>query len=72
MTPDRFIAKWQGSTQTERSSAQSHFNDLCALLDEPTPHDADPKGEWYCFERGANKTTGARTILNNDGLPPFC
>ena len=23
-----------------------------------TPTDADPKGEWYCFERGATKTTG--------------
>src|SRR5918911_3206527 len=32
--------------------------DLCALLAEPTPTDADPTGENYAFERGATKTTG--------------
>ena len=58
MTPGAFIAKWQASELTERSAAQSHFIDLCNLLDEPTPTDADPAGEWYCFERGARKDTG--------------
>lgn len=28
------------------------------MLDEPAPTDADPKGDWYAFERGATKTTG--------------
>jgi len=58
MTPEQFVAKWKASELKERSAAQSHFNDLCRLLDEPTPTDADPKGEWYCFERGASKVTG--------------
>ncbi len=58
MTPGAFIAKWRASELTERSAAQSHFIDLCHLLGEPTPTDADPKGEWYCFERGARKDTG--------------
>ena len=58
MTPGAFIAKWQASELTERSAAQSHFIDLCHLLGEPTPTDADPAGEWYCFERGARKDTG--------------
>jgi len=58
MTPEQFIAKWQAADLKERAAAQSHFNDLCELLDEPKPTDADPKGEWYCFERGATKTTG--------------
>ena len=58
MTPEQFIAKWQAAKLTERAAAQSHFIDLCELLGEPTPTDADPKGEWYCFERGATKTTG--------------
>ena len=58
MTPEAFIEKWKASELKERSASQSHFNDLCSLLDEPTPTDADPKGEWYCFERGASKTTG--------------
>ena len=58
MTPDEFIAKWRRADLTERAAAQSHFIDLCRLLDEPTPSDADPAGEWYAFERGATKSTG--------------
>ena len=58
MTPSEFVAKWRASELKERSAAQSHFNDLCHLLGEPTPTDADPAGEWYCFERGARKDTG--------------
>ena len=58
MTPNEFIAKWRASELKERSAAQEHFIDLCRLLDEPTPAEADPKGERYCFERGASKDTG--------------
>ncbi|HAS51952.1 MAG TPA: class I SAM-dependent DNA methyltransferase, partial [Gammaproteobacteria bacterium] len=58
MTPDQFIAKWQDATLKERSAAQEHFIDLCRLLEEPTPADADPSGSWYCFERGAAKAGG--------------
>ncbi len=58
MTPSEFIAKWRASELKERSASQSHFIDLCRLLGEPTPTDADPTGEWYCFERGARKDTG--------------
>lgn len=58
MTPDQFIEKWHASTLKERSASQSHFNDLCKLLGVENPTDADPKGEWYCFERGASKTAG--------------
>lgn len=59
MTPADFVAKWKASTLTERAASQSQFLDLCRLLDEPTPSEADPTGEWYAFEKGANKTTGA-------------
>ena len=58
MTPHEFIAKWSASTLKERSAAQEHFIDLCRLLGEPTPAEADPAGETYCFERGARKDTG--------------
>ena len=58
MTPSEFIAKWRTSELKERSGAQEHFIDLCRLLDEPTPAEADPAGERYCFERGARKDTG--------------
>jgi hypothetical protein len=58
MTPDAFIEKWKAIELTERAAAQSHFNDLCAVLNEQTPTEADPTGEWYAFEKGATKTTG--------------
>ena len=58
MTPTEFIAKWRNSVLKERSASQEHFIDLCRLLGEPTPADADPSGETYCFERGARKDTG--------------
>ena len=53
MTPGEFIAKWQASELKERSASQEHFIDLCRLLGEPTPAEADPTGDRYCFERGA-------------------
>lgn len=53
-----FIAKWRAADLTESAAAHSHFRDLCDLLGEETPTDADPKGEWYAFEKGATKTTG--------------
>jgi type II restriction/modification system DNA methylase subunit YeeA len=60
MTPAEFVAKWKASTLTERAASQSQFLDLCRLLDEPAPSEADPTGEWYAFERGANKSTGSK------------
>ena len=58
MAPGTFIAKWRASELKERSAAQEHFIDLCRLLCEPTPAEADPAGDHYCFERGARKDGG--------------
>ncbi len=58
MNPTDFIRKWEKSTLKESAAAQSHFNDLCDLLDEPKPTDVDQTGETYCFEKGATKSTG--------------
>ena len=58
MTPEKFIEKWKLSTLKEHSASQSHFNDLCELLEEPKPTDVDPDGSWFTFERGAKKTGG--------------
>jgi type II restriction/modification system DNA methylase subunit YeeA len=58
LSADDFIRKWKAVELKERSAAQEHFLDLCRLLDEPTPADADPTGTFYCFERGATKTSG--------------
>jgi type II restriction/modification system DNA methylase subunit YeeA len=58
MTPQEFIQKWQGHALTERASAQSHFNDLCKLVGEKNPIEADRTGEDYAFEKGVSKTGG--------------
>ncbi len=42
ITPDQFIDKWKAAELKERSAAQEHFIDLCRLLGEPTPAEADP------------------------------
>src|SRR5438094_5204628 len=58
MSPNEFIHKWEQVTLTERSAAQQHFLDLCALLGHATPASEDPGGEWFTFERGAAKHGG--------------
>lgn len=50
MTPDEFVRKWRSVTANERAVAQTHFNELCALLEVPNPLDADPEGSSYAFE----------------------
>jgi type II restriction/modification system DNA methylase subunit YeeA len=57
-SPQEFISKWQRSTLTERSACQQHFLDLCELLGQPKPAEADPDGAWYTFERGVRKEEG--------------
>lgn len=48
-----FQRKWIGASNLkERTASQSHFNDLCDLLDVPKPTDIDHTGETYTFERG--------------------
>ncbi|MEQ8283392.1 MAG: class I SAM-dependent DNA methyltransferase [Parvibaculum sp.] len=59
MTPEEFVAKWKASVLTERAASQSQFLDLCAMLGEPSPSEADPSGATYAFEKGASKATGA-------------
>ena len=58
LSPSEFAAKWLGSTRNERAASQEHFIDLCRLLGEQTPNEADPHGEFYAFEKGAEKVGG--------------
>ena len=58
MTPHAFITKWRNVELKERSASQAHFLDLCGLLGIDDPVTADPKGEWFTFEKGATKTSG--------------
>src|SRR3954468_10817942 len=58
LTPAEFALKWQGSTRTERAASQEHFIDLCRMVGTKTPNEADPTGDFYAFEKGAEKTGG--------------
>jgi len=55
--PD-FATKWTASTRSERAASQEHFIDLCRLLGQLTPNEADPSGDLYAFEKGTTKTLG--------------
>jgi hypothetical protein len=55
MSPEEFIGKWRGTTRTERSAAQEHFLDLCALLGVPKPAEVDRHGTEYTFEKSTRK-----------------
>ena len=58
MKPHEFLKKWRNVELKERTASQSHFNDLCALLGVLDPIAADPRGDWFTFEKGATKTGG--------------
>ena len=58
LTPAEFVQKWTGNARTERAASQEHFIDLCRMLGVPTPNEADPTGDEYAFEKGAEKTLG--------------
>jgi len=53
-----FIRKWEKADLSERSASQQHFLDLCEVFEQRKPAEADPTGEWFTFERGAEKTGG--------------
>ncbi|MXZ45592.1 MAG: class I SAM-dependent DNA methyltransferase, partial [Chloroflexi bacterium] len=55
-----FAAKWRENARRERASSQEHFIDLCRLLGVPTPNEADPTGESYAFEAGAERLSTGR------------
>jgi hypothetical protein len=58
ISPSAFVQKWAASKGAERAAAQEHFIDLCRLLDEQTPNEADPSGDFYAFEKGAKTLEG--------------
>ena len=56
LTPQDFADRWGRSNLTERASAQPHFIDLCRMLGQRTPTEADTDGDFYAFERRVAKT----------------
>ncbi len=52
MTWPEFKKKWSRYKGKETSAYQEHFGDLCRLLGQPTPAEADPSGsESFCFQK---------------------
>jgi hypothetical protein len=52
MTPAEFKRKWSRSQAKETASYQEHFIDLCRLLGEKTPIEADPSGtDFFCYQK---------------------
>jgi hypothetical protein len=58
LSPADFAQKWSGNMRTEQAASQEHFIDLCRMLGVSTPNEADPTGDEYAFEKGAEKTDG--------------
>lgn len=50
-SPEQFVAKWSKAQLSERAASHEHFIDLCRILDQPTPAEADATGTDYCFEK---------------------
>jgi hypothetical protein len=52
MTVEEFKKKWARYQGKETSAYQEHFNDLCRILGQPTPVQADPSGnDFFCFQK---------------------
>jgi len=53
-----FVEKWERNRLNESATAKEHFVDLCRLLGQPTPNEADPLGAFYRFEKPLTKVGG--------------
>ncbi len=52
MTAAEFKRKWSRYQGKETSAYQGHFDDLCRLLGQQTPAEADPSGsDFFCFQK---------------------
>ena len=58
LTPRAFAQKWHDNETKEKAASQEHFIDLCRMLGEPTPNEADPTGSLYAFEKYVPKAAG--------------
>ena len=58
LTPRAFARKWRDNETKEKAASQEHFIDLCRMLGEPTPNEADPTGTTYAFEKSVTKASG--------------
>lgn len=71
MTAAEFRRKWSRYTGKESSAYQEHFNDLCRLLGQPTPAEADPSGsDFFCFQKRVVKDAELFDVETPDASEP--
>ena len=51
MTPAEFKTKWAKFSGKESAAYQSHFNDLCRMLERADAAEADPTGRVFLFSK---------------------
>ncbi len=68
MTLAEFIKKWSRYSGKESSAYQEHFNDLCGILGQKTPVEADPTGnDFFCFQKRVIKDLELLGLDGGDG-----
>lgn len=60
LTLQDFVRRWRTATLSERSSSQSHFNQLCEVLHVASPTESDQSGDTYCFDKHVSKSLGGK------------
>ena len=71
MTAAEFKKKWSRYQGKETSAYQSHFDDLCRLLDQKTPNEADPSGaDFFCFQKRVVKDAELFEVETPDASEP--
>jgi len=72
MNAAQFKAKWSKFAGKESAAYQEHFNDLCRLLDHPTPVEADPSGaEAFCFQKRVVKNAELFVVASREPDAPY-
>ncbi|MCX6891265.1 MAG: class I SAM-dependent DNA methyltransferase [Verrucomicrobia bacterium] len=71
MTVAEFKKKWARYQGKESAAYQEHFNDLCRLLGQPTPAEADPTGnDFFCFQKRVVKDAELFDLEHPDSGDP--
>ena len=71
MTVAEFKKKWALYQGKESAAYQEHFNDLCRILGQPTPVEADPSGnDSFCFQKRVVKDAELFDLEHPDSGDP--
>ncbi len=72
MNASQFKAKWSKFSGKESAAYQEHFNDLCRLLGQPTPVEADSTGETeFCFQKRVVKDAELFVVSSREPDTPY-